>query len=83
MMCLPLKRCRSTGRLGSSFTYGDGVAYVSSQYVEVSLATGTGITVEEEQAIISKAEGRGRSQKSSGSSSAGTGGSTERTGSKL
>ena len=35
-------------------SHGDGVAYVSSQYVEVSLATGTGITVEEEQAIIAK-----------------------------
>lgn len=34
--------------------YGDGVAYVSAEYVEVSLATGTGITVEEEQAIIAK-----------------------------
>ena len=29
-------------------------AYFGSQYVEVSLATGTGITVEEEQAIIAK-----------------------------
>ena len=35
-------------------SHGDGIAYVSSQYVEVSLATGTGITVEEEQAIIAK-----------------------------
>ncbi len=34
--------------------YGDGIAYVSAQYVEVALSTGTGITVEEEQAIIAK-----------------------------
>lgn len=34
--------------------YGDGIAYVSAQYVDVSLCTGTGITVEEEQAIIAK-----------------------------
>lgn len=34
--------------------YGDGIAYVSAQYVEVALSTGTGITVEEEQAIITK-----------------------------
>lgn len=34
--------------------YGDGIAYVSAQYVEVALFTGTGITVEEEQAIIAK-----------------------------
>ena len=27
--------------------YGDGIAYVSAQYVEVALSTGTGITVEE------------------------------------
>ncbi len=38
----------------TAVSYGDGVAYVSAQYVEVSLATGTGITVEEEQAIIAK-----------------------------
>lgn len=34
--------------------HGDKIAYVSSQYVQVELATGTGITVEEEQAIIAK-----------------------------
>jgi len=34
--------------------YGDGFAYVSAQYVTVALSTGTGITVEEEQAIIAK-----------------------------
>lgn len=34
--------------------YGDGIAYVSAQYVEVALSTGTGITVEEELAIIAK-----------------------------
>lgn len=34
--------------------YGDGIAYVSARYVEVALSTGTGITVEEEQAIIAK-----------------------------
>lgn len=38
----------------TAIQYGDGIAYVSSQFVEISLATGTGITVEEEQAIIAK-----------------------------
>lgn len=34
--------------------YGETTAYVSAQYVEVELAVGTGITVEEEQEIIAR-----------------------------
>lgn len=52
--------------------YGDGIAYVSAQYVEVALSTGTGITVEEEQAIIAKQKAEEEAKKAEQSQKAAT-----------